>query len=102
MHDHADLHDGPLLMVVAKEGSIIGCIDLSGQPQEQRLREAQSQGELIPQLPYAVQQQQEDWRLLLETGVGIGRVSTALLEWVSSLEEQEGIHIKEYMDMDTY
>lgn len=34
MHDHADLYDRPLLMVVAKEGSIIGCIDLSGQPQE--------------------------------------------------------------------
>lgn len=64
--------DQPLLMAVTQEGAVVGGVSLSGQPQEQRLREAQRQGELTPQLPHAVQQQQEDRRLLLKTGVGVG------------------------------
>lgn len=64
--------DRPLLMAVTQEGAVFGGVGLSGQPQEQRLREAQRQGELTPQLPHAVQQQQEDRRLLLKTGVGVG------------------------------
>lgn len=59
-------------MVVTQEGAVVRCIGLGGQPQEQRLGEAQCQGELTPQLPHAVQQQQEDGGLLLETGMGVG------------------------------
>lgn len=59
-------------MVVTQEGAIVRCIGLSGQPQEEGLREAQCQGELTPQLPHTVQQQQEDGGLLLETGMGVG------------------------------
>lgn len=64
--------DRPLLMAVTQEGAVVRGVGLSGQPQEQCLREAQRQGELTPQLPHAVQQQQEDRRLLLKTGMGVG------------------------------
>lgn len=74
-------------MAVAKEGAVVGCVGLSGQPQEQRLRKAQSQRELLPQLPDAVQQEQEGRGFLLDAGVGVGRMSAALLERVSRLEK---------------
>lgn len=80
-------------MAVTQEGAVVGRVGLSRQPQEQRLREAQCQGELAPQLPHTVQQQQEDRGLLLETGMGVGRVGTALLEWVSCLEKRKRIQI---------
>lgn len=84
----------PLLMAVTQEGAVVGGVGLSGQPQEQRLREAQRQGELTPQLPHAVQQQQEDRRLLLKTGVGVGRVGAALLEWMSCLQQKENVFMQ--------
>lgn len=80
-------------MAVTQEGAVVRRVGLGRQPQQQRLREAQSQGELTPQLPHTVQQQQEDRGLLLETGMGEGRVGTSLLEWVSCLERRILIHI---------
>lgn len=75
-------------MLVAKEGAIVGCVGLSGQPQKQRLRKAQSKRELLPKLPDAVQQKQEGRGFLLDAGVGVGRMSAALLERVSRLEKR--------------
>lgn len=76
-------------MAVAQEGAVVGGVGLAGQPQQQRLGEAQRQRELTPQLPHAVQQQQEDGRLLLEAGVGVGGASAALLERVPRLQQKE-------------
>lgn len=81
--------DPPLLMAVAQEGAVVGGVRLAGQPQQQHLGEAKRQRELTPQLPHAVQQQQEDRRLLLETGVGVGRAGAALLERVPRLQQKE-------------
>lgn len=78
----------PLLFAVAQEGAVAGGVGLVSQPQEQRLGETQRQRELTPQLPHAVQHQQEDGRLLLETSVGEGWVGTSLLERVSCLREE--------------
>lgn len=74
-------------MPVAKEGAVVGCVGLGGQPQKQRLRKAQSKRELLPKLPDAVQQEQEGRGFLLDAGVGVGRMSAALLERVSRLEK---------------
>lgn len=76
-------------MAVAQEGAVVGGVGLAGQPQQQRLGEAQRQRELTPQLPHAVQQQQEDRRLLLEAGVGVGGAGAALLEGVPRLQQKE-------------
>jgi len=80
-------------MAATQEGAVVGRVGLGRQPQEQRLREAQCQRELTPQLPHAVQQQQEDRGLLLEAGVGVRRVGTALPERVSCLEGGALIHV---------
>lgn len=77
--------NSPLLVSVAKEGAIVGRIGLVGQLQQQRLGEAQSQGELVLKLPDAVQQEQEGRGFLLDAGVGVGRMSAAPLERVSCL-----------------
>lgn len=77
--------NSPLLVSVAKEGAIVGRIGLVGQLQQQRLGEAQSQGELVPKLPDTVQQEQEGRGFLLDAGVGVGRMSTSPLERVSCL-----------------
>lgn len=77
-------------MSVAKEGAVVGRVGLGGQPQQQRLGEAQSQGELLPKLPDTVQQEQEGWGFLLDAGVGVGRMSAAPLERVSCLEKGTG------------
>lgn len=84
--------NSPLLVSVAEEGAIVGCVGLVGQPQQQRLGEAQSQGELVPKLPDRVQQEQEGRGFLLDAGVGVGRMSAAPLERVSCLGKGAGLH----------
>ncbi|TNN83130.1 hypothetical protein EYF80_006737 [Liparis tanakae] len=79
-------------MAATQEGAVVGRVGLGRQPEEQRLGEAQCQRELTPQLPHAVQQQQEDRGLLLEAGVGVRRVGTALPERVSCLEGGALLH----------
>lgn len=89
--------NSPLLVSVAKEGAVVGSIGLVGQLQQQRLGEAQSQGELVPQLPDTVQQEQEGGRFLLDAGVGVGRMSAAPLEGVSCLGRRTALHRHSFM-----
>lgn len=74
-------------MSVAEEGAVVGGVGLVGQPQKQHLGKSQSERKLLPDLPDAVQQQQEEGGFLLDPGVGVGGVSAALLERVSCLEK---------------
>lgn len=58
--------------------------------QQEMLIERQREGELAPQLPDAVEEEEEGGRLLLEPGVRVGRVGAAELEGVPGLEKQKG------------
>lgn len=56
------------------------------QCQEEALPKLQRQGELAPQLPHAVQEEEEHGGFLPEPGMRVGRVGAAEAEGVASLQ----------------
>lgn len=56
---------------------------------QEALAELEGAGELAKDLPHTVQEEQKDRSLLARLAVGVRRLGTALLEWVTCLGVSE-------------
>lgn len=81
----------PLGFSVAQEGPKLRRVGMFEEQHQEALTELEGAGELAEDLPHAVQEQQKDRSLLARLAVGVRRLGTALLEWVTCL----GVRIRD-------